>query len=148
MLFIYRSAKQQYFTWRIYIVTKQPLHLLVSWESVRYLNLLNARPSYAEHVAYLSTRFWSILRLLYSDLHRSHMSSITRYGYHAPSFEVGLHVHFFSWEMKYYLRTLENVLLFAFLFYIAIISGVTRALCQGGKIFLKGPTSQHSEKKR
>jgi len=31
------------------------------------------------------------------------------------------------------LRTFENVLLFAFLFYIALIIGVTRALSQGGK---------------
>jgi len=31
-------------------VTKQLLHLLVSWKSVRYLNLVNARPSHVEHV--------------------------------------------------------------------------------------------------
>jgi len=49
--------------------------------------------------------------------------------------------------MKYSLRTFENVLHCAFLFYIAIISGVTRALSQGGKFSEKGPTSQHSEKK-
>jgi len=35
--------------------------------------------------------------------------------------------------MTYTLTTFENVLLFAFLFYIAIISGVTRALSQGGE---------------
>jgi len=59
----------------------------------------------------------------------------------------------FSWEMKYYLRIFETVILFAFLFYIAIISGVTRALSQGGKLSQKGPTghctgptSQHSKK--
>jgi len=41
----YRSARQQYFTWILFdIVVKQPLHLLVSWKSVRYLNLVNARP--------------------------------------------------------------------------------------------------------
>jgi len=44
---------QQYFTWRIFdIVTKQLLHLLVSWKSVRYLaNLVNARPSHVEHAS-------------------------------------------------------------------------------------------------
>jgi len=36
--------------------------------------------------------------------------------------------------MKYSLEIFENVLLIAFLFYIAIISGVTRALSQGGKL--------------
>jgi len=35
--------------------------------------------------------------------------------------------------MKSSLTTFENVLIFAFLFYIAVISGVTRALSQGGK---------------
>jgi len=55
--------------------------------------------------------------------------------------------------MKYSLGTFENILLFAFLFFIAIINGVTRALSQGGKRSWKeptghctGPTSQHSEK--
>ena len=37
-------------------------------------------------LAYISTRFWKILRLLYSDLYRLRMSSIARYGYHTPSF--------------------------------------------------------------
>jgi len=55
----YRSAKQQYSTWRIFdIVTKQLLHLLVSWKSVRYLNLVNAMPSHVEHV---SLRLYSYL---------------------------------------------------------------------------------------
>jgi len=36
--------------------------------------------------------------------------------------------------MKYSLRTFENVFVFAFLFYKAIISGGTRALSQGGKL--------------
>ena len=31
------------------IVTKILLHLSVSWKSVRYLNLVNARPSHVEH---------------------------------------------------------------------------------------------------
>jgi len=44
--------------------------------------------------------------------------------------------------MKYSLRTFENILLFAFLFYTAIISGVSRALSQGGKLSWKGPTGQ------
>jgi len=35
--------------------------------------------------------------------------------------------------MKSSLATFEIVLLFAFLFHIAVISGVTRALSQGGK---------------
>jgi len=55
--------------------------------------------------------------------------------------------------MKYSLRTFENVLIFAFLFYIATISVGTTALSQGGKLSSKGPTghctgptSQHSEK--
>jgi len=55
----YHSAKQQYFTWRIFdIATKQLLHLLLSWKSVRYLNLVNARPSHVEHV---SLRLYSFL---------------------------------------------------------------------------------------
>jgi len=85
-------------------------------------------------LAYVSIRYWKILRLLYSDFHKSHMSSIARYGRHSlrPHFEV--HVHVFHEKMKYSLRTFENILLFAFLFYIAIISGVTRALSQGGKL--------------
>jgi len=29
-------------------------------------------------LAYISTRYWRILRLPYSDLHRSHMSSIDK----------------------------------------------------------------------
>jgi len=40
--------------------------------------------------------------------------------------------------MKYSLRTFENVLLFAFLFYIATISGVTRALSPGGNLAKRG----------
>jgi len=43
--------------------------------------------------------------------------------------------------------------LFTFLFYIAVMSGVTKGLSQGGKLRLKGPTghctgytSQHSDK--
>jgi len=58
--------------------------------------------------------------------------------------------------MKYSPRTFENVKMFSFLhflFWIAIISGVTRTLSQGGKLSKKwptghcaGPTSQHSEK--
>ena len=51
--------------------------------------------------------------------------------YHTPS--VCSTCPLFSCEMKYSLRTFENVLLFAFLFYMGIISGVTRALSQGGK---------------
>jgi len=74
---------------------------------------------------YVSTRYWKILRLLYSDLHKSHASSIARYGYHTPSFWSTCPRS--SWEMKYSLRTFENILLFAFLFYIAIISGVQRS---------------------
>jgi len=41
--------------------------------------------------------------------------------------------------MKYSLSTFENVLLFAFLICIALISGGTRALGRGGKLSLKGP---------
>jgi len=37
-------------------------------------------------LAYVSIRFWKILRLLYLNFHRSHMSSIARYDYHTPSF--------------------------------------------------------------
>ena len=48
---IYRSARRQYFTCRLFgIVTKQLLHLLVSWKSVMYLNLVNARTSHVEPV--------------------------------------------------------------------------------------------------
>jgi len=35
--------------------------------------------------------------------------------------------------MTYSRTTFENALLFAFLFYIAVINGVTRALSQGGE---------------
>ena len=61
----------------------------------------------------------------------------------------------FSWKMKYSPRTLENVKMSSFLHFLfctVIISGVTRALSQGGKFSWKGPTghctgptSQHSE---
>jgi len=55
---LHRSAKQQYFTWRRFdIVTKQPLHLLVSWKSARYLNLVNAKPSYVEHASFRLSSF-------------------------------------------------------------------------------------------
>jgi len=40
------------------IVTKQLSHLLVSWKSVRYLNVMNARPSHVEHI---SLRLYSFL---------------------------------------------------------------------------------------
>jgi len=39
----YRSSRRQYFT--IDIAIKQLLHLLFFWTSVRYLNLVNSRPS-------------------------------------------------------------------------------------------------------
>jgi len=46
----YYQTRRQYFTWVLFdIVTKQPLRLLVSWKSVRYLNLVNIRPSYKTH---------------------------------------------------------------------------------------------------
>jgi len=48
-------------------------------------------------LAYFSARYWKILRLLYSDLHKSHTSSIARYGYHTPSFWSTCPR--FSWEM-------------------------------------------------
>jgi len=60
------------------IVTKQLLHLLVSWKSVRYPNLVNARPS---HVDRISLHFDSLLVDFASALlrlHRSHMSSIVK----------------------------------------------------------------------
>jgi len=34
-----------------------------------------------------------------------------------------------------------------FLFYLAVLSGATGGLSQGGKLSQKEPTSQHSEKK-
>jgi len=64
----YRSAKQQYFTWRTFdTVTKQLIHLLVSWKSVRYLNLVNARLSHVEHV---TLRLYSLLEDFASGLLR------------------------------------------------------------------------------
>jgi len=59
------------------------------------------------------------------------MSSIARYGYYTSSF-CGT-CPLFSCEIKYSLRTFENVLIFAFLFHMAKISDVTRALSQGGR---------------
>jgi len=126
----YRSAKQQYFTGRIFaIVTKQLLHLLVSWKPVKYLNLVNARPSQVEHV---SLRLNSFLEDFVSATLRfpqvAYENSIARYGYHTPSFWSTCPL--FSWEINYSLMTFENFPLFAFLLYIVIISGVTRALSQ------------------
>ena len=66
----------RYFTGILFDVTKQ-LHTIVSLKSVRYLNLLNARASHVERIS-LSPYSWQILRLLYSDSHRSHMSSIVK----------------------------------------------------------------------
>jgi len=108
--------------------------------SLRYLNIVNAKPSHIEHISLRLYLFLEDLAsaLLYSDLHRSHMSSIAKYGYHMPSFWSTCPL--FSWEMKYYLRTFDNVLLFAFLFYIAITSGVTITLSQGGELSWKGST--------
>ena len=40
------------------IVTKQLLHLLFGWKAVRYLNLVNARPSQVERI---SLRLYSLL---------------------------------------------------------------------------------------
>jgi len=48
-------------------VTKQLLHLLVSWKSVRYLNLVDERPSHVEHV---SLHFYSFLEDFASALLR------------------------------------------------------------------------------
>ena len=72
-----------------------------------------------------------------------------------PLSEVHVHCQLFSWKMKYSPRTFENVkmpFVLHFLIYIAIISGVTRALSQCGKLSWRGPTghctrptSQHSE---
>jgi len=102
-----------------------------------------------------STRFWYILRLPYSDLHRWHMNSIVQYGYHTSSFWSTCPR--FLWEIKYSPRTFKNVKMSSFLhflFYIAVIHCVTRGLIQGGKLSWKGltghwtgPTSQHSAKK-
>jgi len=63
-------------------------------------------------LVYVSNRFWKILRLLHSDLHRLHMSSIVRdgNGYNTPSFWSTCPL--FSWEIKYSLRTFENDLHF------------------------------------
>jgi len=45
--FKYRSSRQQYFTCTLFdIVTKQLLHLLFSWKSVRYLNLVQGFSTY------------------------------------------------------------------------------------------------------
>ena len=85
----YRSSRRQYFTWILFdIVPKQLLHLLFSWKSVRYLNLVNARSS---HVERTSLRVYSLLldfasALFTVDLHKSHMSSIVKWGYHTFSF--------------------------------------------------------------
>jgi len=50
-------------------------------------------------LAYVSTSYWKILRLCYSDLHKLHMSSIARYGCHTPFFWSTCPL--FSWEIKY-----------------------------------------------
>jgi len=42
----------------VFHLMKQLLHLLFSWKSVRYLNLVNARPS---HVERISLRLYSLL---------------------------------------------------------------------------------------
>jgi len=64
-----RSAQQQYFTWRTFdIVTKQLLYLLVSWKSIRYQNLVNARPS--SHVGHVSLCLYSFLVCFASALLR------------------------------------------------------------------------------
>jgi len=50
---------------------------------------MNASPSHVEHVSLhlysFLVDFALLYHLFYSDLHRSHMSSIARYGYHTPS---------------------------------------------------------------
>jgi len=49
---LYGSSRGQEFTCILFdIVTKQLLRLLFSCKSVRYLNLVNARPSHAEHIS-------------------------------------------------------------------------------------------------
>ena len=57
------------FHWRALfdIVTKQLLHLLVSWKTARYPNLVNARPS---HIERISLRFDSPLEDFSSALLR------------------------------------------------------------------------------
>jgi len=52
LLNYYRSSRRQYFSYIWFeIVTKQLLHLLFSWKPVRYLNLVNARPSHVENIS-------------------------------------------------------------------------------------------------
>jgi len=59
------------------IAMKQLLHLLVSWKSARYLNLMNARLSHAEPI---SLRLYSFLVDFASA--QAHMRSIVKQGYH------------------------------------------------------------------
>ena len=53
----------------------------------------NQRHGEHDRVAYASTRFWKILRLFYSDLHRSHIVALLGMAPIRPLFEV--HVNFF-----------------------------------------------------
>jgi len=96
----YRSARRQYFTWILFsIVTKQLLHFLVSWKSVRYLNLVNAWPSHIEHILLSLDSFLAEFRLPYSDLYRqhtSHMSSIVDVNRATIRLLFRVHVHFFQ----------------------------------------------------
>jgi len=123
-----RSARRQYFTWILFdAVTKWLSHLLVSWKSVRYLNLVNVRLS---HVERISLRLHSFLV--------DFASVLLRFAQVACDYIVGLHPSFFlkymstfSREMKDSPRTFENVKMSSFwhfIFYMAIISGVTRGL--------------------
>jgi len=45
----YRSGRRQY-SLKYYLILWRNKHLLVSWKSVRYLNLVNARPSHVERI--------------------------------------------------------------------------------------------------
>ena len=55
----YRSSRRQYFTWILFdSATKQLLHLLFFWKSVRDLNLVSARSSQVKRISF---RLYSLL---------------------------------------------------------------------------------------
>jgi len=46
----YRSGRQHY-SLKYYFILWRNKQLLVSWKSIRYLNLVNARPSHVERIS-------------------------------------------------------------------------------------------------
>ena len=115
------------------IGTKQVLHLLVSWKSVRYLNMLNARPSRVERISLrvhilVSGRFCVCLtQICTGRIWVALWSRATT----RPLF--GVHDNFFHEKWNILWRNSKISSFWHFLFYVVIIMGAiwwwTRRTC-------------------